>query len=479
MASVLVAWINERDAEASGPGSMSESRILRVVADEFYAHVYLLSAHKKTGRNFKKWLAGQVTASVEVDRVKVANIYDYAEVWDATLQALQDCRNHVNEDEIEWSFLLGADSAVMDAVMIHLANTQINAELLQWSRAEGNHVIDVNRDAFPLATRVELPPAPAEEPSEPELVTVFQASANLDLIEHHSAQMTAVHQHAHRLASMDVPILLTGEAGTGRELIARAIHKASRRNGAFVAVDCEALEPDEQADALFGPDGLLKQASGGTLLLDAVDHLAPSVQAWLHRAIRDGRAASVRQPLDVRIMATANGTAASLLAEGRLREDLFHAIAIGILHVPPLRERPEDVGPFIDRVLGRIEMELGHAQKLTPAALEFVLDQRWYGNNRELEATLRRAAVLTDHDIDVDHIRASLFVIQPDVDELPEGFDVQFALDETARNYLRQALALSDGNKTQAARRLGLNNYQTLSNWMRRLGLNDSDAGLP
>lgn len=468
MASVLVAWINERDAEASGPGTMSESRILRVVADEFYAHVYLLSTSKKTARGFKKWISGQTGTPTEVERIKVTNPLDYAEVWAATLAALQDCRKLVNEDEIEWSFLLGADSAVMDAVMVHLAHTDVPAELLQWSRSDGLQVIDVAAERFKAFTASAGTP-PANDPP----VTVFQAAANLDLIEHHSPLMAAVHEHARKLAKLDVPVLLTGEAGTGRELIARAIHKASKRQGPFVAVDCEALEREEQAEALFGADGLLKQAAGGTLLLDAVDHLAPSVQAWLHRAIRDGRAASVRAPLDVRVMATATGTPESLLREGRLREDLFQAIAIGLLHVPPLRERPEDIGPFVDQILGRIAHELGAARTLSPEARTFATTHRWVGNNRELEATLRRAAVVSDGEISLADIKTSMFHNPHARPEIPDEFDVQVALDALARDYVARALAQSAGNKTQAARLLGLNNYQTLSNWMRRLGVSE------
>ncbi|MEZ4458623.1 MAG: sigma 54-interacting transcriptional regulator [bacterium] len=458
MASVLVAWINDRDLEASGPSGMVESRILKVVADEFYAQVYLLSASKKAGRSFKKWLGALVTTPVEFERVKVNNPLDYAEVWETTLQALADCKQRLDEDEIEWSFLLGADSAVMDAVMIHAANTELSAELLQWSKADGLQVIDVARDRFPLAQNAESAPP----------VTAFQAAANLDVIEHHSPQMDAVHAHAQRLAALDVPVLLTGESGTGREMLARAIHKGSKRRGPFVAMDCEALEPDEQAEALFGAGGLIAQAKGGTLLLDALDHLAPSVQALLHRAIRDGRAASVREPLDVRIMATATGHPGTLLSEGRVREDLFHAIAIGMIHVPPLRDRPADVGPFIDRVLQRINDEMG-PRELSPEARELVANRPWLGNHRELEATLRRAAVLAEKVIEQHHIQQCVF--EGPSWELPPDFDVQAALDDVARGYLRRAMQLHDGNKTQAAKALGLNNYQTLTNWMRRLGV--------
>lgn len=439
---------------------MVDSRILRVVADEFYAQVYLLSASKKSGRAFKRWLGGLVATPVEFERVKINNTFDYAEVWETTTQALSDCKQKLDEDEIEWSFLLGADSAVMDAVMIHMAHTTVPAELLQWSKTDGLHVIDVVRETFPIQSDV-----PVSEP-----ITVFQAAANLDVIEHHSPQMKAIHEQASRLAALDVPVLLTGEAGTGRELLARAIHKASDRRGPFVAVDCEAMEPAEQADTLFGTQGLLKQARGGTLLLDAVDHLAHSVQALLHRAIRDGRAASVREPLDVRIMATAIGSPLEILTEGRVRDDLFHAIAVGLLHVPPLRDRPDDVEPFIDRVLQRIVEEVG-PRELTADARAMVIAHPWPGNHRELEATLRRAAVLTEEKIEPRHIQTSIF--EGPLQTLPREFDVQEALDDMARHYVIRAMALSDRNKTQAAKMLGLNNYQTLTNWMKRLGIND------
>jgi transcriptional regulator with PAS, ATPase and Fis domain len=468
MASVLVAWINDRDLEAAGPGGMVESRIRRVVAEEFYARVYLFSASKKTGRTFKKWLSSMVATPLEFERVKVDNLFDYQEVWESTLQALTDCQKHMDEDEIEWSFLLGGDSAVMDAVMIHLAHTEIPAELLQWSRSSGLQVIDVSQDHFPGSNQT---PAMAKgfEPA-----TVFNAAANLKIIEHCSPEMTRVHEQARRLAALDVPVLVTGETGTGRELLARAIHKASSRKGAFVAMDCEALEPDEQADALFGTTGLLRQASGGTLLLDSVDHLATSVQASLHRAVRDGQTTSIRGPVDVRLMATATCTPSQLLDSGKMREDFFHCIAIGLIHVPPLRKRPADLEPFVARVLVRITHEMKGERRLSEEARVMIGQKIWPGNHPELEATLRRAAVLTDHVIEVEHIEASIFEAGKIGLDLPDEFDIQKKLDDVARHYVTEALTLNDGNKTKASKMLGLNNYQTLTNWMRRLDVGES-----
>jgi len=447
---------------------MVESRIRRVVADEFYARVYLFSASKKTGRTVKKWLSSMVATPIEFERVRVINPYDYNEVWESTLQALTDCRQHMDEDEIEWSFLLGGDSAVMDAVMIHLAHTELQAELLQWSKSAGLQVIDVSQGHFPSSNQN---PAIAKgfEP-----VTVFNAAANLEVIEHGSPEMTRVHAQATRLAALDIPVLVTGETGTGRELLARAIHKASSRTGAFVAMDCESLEPDEQADALFGATGLLKQAAGGTLLLDSVDHLAGSVQALLHRAVRDGQTTSIRGPVDVRLMATATGTPSQILDSGKVREDFFHCIAIGLIHVPPLRQRPADLEPFVARVLVRITHEMKGERTLSEAAQAMIGQRTWPGNHPELEATLRRAAVLTDHVIDVEHLEASIFEAGEIRLDLPAEFDIQKKLDDVARHYVSEALTLNDGNKTKASKMLGLNNYQTLTNWMRRLDVGES-----
>jgi len=463
MASVLVAWINDQDLEAAGPGGMVASRIRRVVAEEFYARVYLFSTSKKSGRSFKKWLSTIVATPIEIERVKLLNSYDYQEVWESTLQALTDCRRHVDEDEIEWSFLLGGDSAVMDAVMIHLAHTEVPAELLQWSKSTGLQVIDVSRDRFP-EFGVGGVQTTAAEP-----VTVYHAAADLDVIEHSSPEMSQVYAQAKRLSALEVPVLLTGEPGTGREWLARAIHKASKRKGAFVALDCESLERDQQTDALFGATGLLKQASGGTLLLDSFDHLDESVQTLLRRAMRDGRAGTIQGQIDVRFIATAAGTPAEILASGRVREDLFQAIAIGLIHVPPLRNRPADMGPFVARFLVRISLEMKGERLLSDAARAMIEREVWPGNHQELEATLRRAAVLSEHVIEVEHIEASIFKNAQRHEDLSEGFDIQQKLDDVARHYVEEALSLSDGNKTKASKMLGLNNYQTLTNWMRRL----------
>ncbi len=463
MASVLVAWINDRDLEAAGPGGMVASRIRRVVEDEFYSRVYLFCSSKKSGRSYKKWLSSIVATPIEIERVKVLNPYDYQEVWESTLQALVDCRKHVDEDEIEWSFLLGGDSAVMDAVMIHLAHTQVPAELLQWSRANGLQVIDVSPNHFPMMNGS----TSAADIADP--VAVFHAAASFEVIEHTSPAMALVHDQARRLAELDVPVLLTGEPGTGRELLARAIHKASSRTGAFIAVDCESLEPENQTETLFGPAGLLKKAMGGTLLLNSLEHLTQSVQAMLHRALRDGHTAAIRGPLDVRLMATATGTPTEVLNSGNVHAGLFHAVAVGLLHIPPLRDRPTDLGPFVARVLNRISEEMNGERLLSKEAMALIEREIWPGNNQELEATLRRAAVMSDHLIDIEHLQKSIFRVAVHHDDLTDGFDIQQKLDEVARHYVEEALSLSDGNKTKASKMLGLNNYQTLTNWMRRL----------
>jgi len=173
-------------------------------------------------------------------------------------------------------------------------------------------------------------------------------------------------------------------------------------------------------------------------------------------------------------MATATGTPSQILDSGKVREDFFHCIAIGLIHVPPLRQRPADLEPFVARVLVRITHEMKGERTLSEAAQAMIGQRTWPGNHPELEATLRRAAVLTDHVIDVEHLEASIFEAGEIRLDLPAEFDIQKKLDDVARHYVSEALTLNDGNKTKASKMLGLNNYQTLTNWMRRLDVGES-----
>jgi two-component system, response regulator FlrC len=218
---------------------------------------------------------------------------------------------------------------------------------------------------------------------------------------------------AERLAASEIPVLIGGPTGTGKEVLSRFIHARSpRSNGPFVAVNCAAM-PEAMLEALlFGhkkgaftgateaSEGFFRAAHGGTLLLDEIAELPLGLQAKLLRALQEGEVvpigSTVPIPVDVRIIAAANRDLPAEVAEGRFRADLFYRLNVFPLHLQPLRERPEDLAPLA------FAMILRHAPKhrpvpwLSDAALAMLKLHVWPGNVRELENVVRRALLLSD-----------------------------------------------------------------------------------
>jgi transcriptional regulator with GAF, ATPase, and Fis domain len=297
----------------------------------------------------------------------------------------------------------------------------------------------------------------------------------------------AVLAHADRVAAAGSRVLVTGESGTGKELIARRIHAASARAaGPWVALNCAALGEGVLDSELFGHEkgaftgalrrkrGCFELADGGTLFLDEVGELAASTQAKLLRAIQDGRFFRVggEQPIDVdvRVVAATNRDLRALAATGAFREDLYYRLAVITLELPPLRARGDDVVALTETFLAAIAAELGRPPpRLTAAAWQRWRAYAWPGNVRELRNAVERLVVLAEldagYEIDVDALPAELQAVGP---RAPGSLAA--ALGELERERIAAALAGSGGNKSAAARALGISR-PTLDKKIREHGL--------
>jgi transcriptional regulator with PAS, ATPase and Fis domain len=217
-----------------------------------------------------------------------------------------------------------------------------------------------------------------------------------------------------RFARTDEPVLITGESGTGKELAARAIHDRSlRRDGPFLAVNCAAFPSTLVTSELFGYEkgaftgaaartkGQIEHANGGTLLLDEIGDMPVDLQGHLLRFLQDGSIVRVggREPIrvDARIVAATNVRLREAIAEGRFREDLYYRLNILALHLPPLRERREDIALLAEHALRAAAAHFGRdVSGFAPEALEALQRYDWPGNVRELMAVVRRAVVMGD-----------------------------------------------------------------------------------
>ena len=271
-----------------------------------------------------------------------------------------------------------------------------------------------------------------------------------------------------KVAATDISVMVTGETGTGKELIAREIHRRSpRKNGAFVAINCGAIPENLLESELFGHAkgaftgaiatriGRFQAANGGTLFLDEIGEMPPPLQVKLLRALQDRTVVKVGEnkpeAVDIRIVAATNKDLEEEMKAGRFREDLFYRINVVHLHLPPLRERGEDAVMLAKFFLGRAIRELSSKVKgFSPQALVAIKRFRWPGNIRQLENRIKKAVVLADKPL-----------ISPDDLELrPEQLEpilpIAEARDEWQKRYINEVLERNGGNRTKTAKDLGV-----------------------
>ena len=287
-----------------------------------------------------------------------------------------------------------------------------------------------------------------------------------------SKAMCEIFRLIDRVAQTAVPVLIQGETGTGKELIAKAIHyNSARRGGPFVSVNCAAIPPALLESELFGhargaftgavrdKKGLFEVASGGTLLLDEVGDMPPEMQAKLLRVLQEGTFRRVggqrERRVDVRVISATLHDLRSMASEKRFREDLLYRLNVVVLAVPPLRLRSEDIPDLVQHLLGRLDAaELGGSPpEVSPSALAALIRHSWPGNVRELQNELLRAAALSDGRVTRELLSPNLQRgAAPTVGS--ESLGAAVATAEKAA--ILRALEHVDGSVTRAARLLGI-----------------------
>jgi Nif-specific regulatory protein len=296
-----------------------------------------------------------------------------------------------------------------------------------------------------------------------------------------SPAMAKLRETIARVAPGPANVLVVGESGVGKELVALGLHRESPRcDGPLVIVNCAAIAPTLMESELFGHvkgafsgadrphPGFFEQADEGTVFLDEIGELSPECQAKLLRVLEGkgfrpvGGTADVR--VDVRIIAATNRDLEREVEEGDFREDLFYRLRIPI-RVPPLRDHAEDIPALVAHFLGRLCVEYRRPAKLTDAALRRLREYSWPGNVRQLRSVLETAVAMSDGDtVDADDLP-----LGPDrgrkAEELPT-----LNLEELEANAMRQALRHTEGNKAQAARLLGIHR-DTLMQKLRKYGI--------
>ncbi len=319
-----------------------------------------------------------------------------------------------------------------------------------------------------------------------------------------SAALLAVRKRAAEYARTDFPVLITGESGSGKELLAREIHRLSGRNGGpFLAQNCSCIPDTLLESELFGYEkgaftgalktnpGLFESANGGTVFLDEIGDMPLQLQARILRVLQDGEIKPIGnarpRKVNVRIISATNRDLQSEIVRENFREDLFYRLNVLPLHVPALRERPQDIPLLLDHFLSREALRLGTARKrFSEDALNFLLEYEWPGNVRELENFVKYIIVITPGEIVVREDLSNHFIRtvpcrleqKPPPDEGANGansagngsFFDGCSWEELERRYVLHLLEKNKWNITRAAKEAGVNR-STFDSRMKKLNI--------
>ncbi|WP_115557056.1 sigma-54-dependent transcriptional regulator [Xanthomonas campestris] len=316
--------------------------------------------------------------------------------------------------------------------------------------------------------------ADAPKPGAASLAPAEEADALIG----HSPAMRTVHKRIGLAAGAELPVLITGETGTGKELAARALHRASARaQRAFVAVNCAAIPLELMESELFGHRkgafsgatsdriGLIRQADGGTLFLDEIGDMPLPMQGKLLRFLQEGEVTPLggngAQKVDVRVLAATHRDLAAWASTGQFRSDLRYRLNVVPIELPPLRERGDDILLLATHFL---QSAGGAARALSPDAQRRVLDYPWPGNVRELRNVMQRCALLVrGHTIAAGDLDEALGeplpgdLLQPQPADAPTGTQsLPEAVAQLEKRMIQAALTQAQGNRAEAARQLGI-----------------------
>ena len=306
-----------------------------------------------------------------------------------------------------------------------------------------------------------------------------------------SGSMDTLFQVARKVAPYRTTVLIIGDSGTGKELMARGVHGVSRRRERpWIPVNCGGIPETLLESELFGykkgaftgadrdKKGLIEEANGGTIFLDEIGELPPSLQVKLLRFLQESEIRPVggakTKTVDVRVIAATAKNLEDEVRDGQFREDLYYRLNVMKIRIPPLKDRPEDIPVlaefFLEKFNARLQRQVRH---ISPAAMDRLFAHPWPGNVRELENVIERAMVLTEGDsLEAVHFpEPSVAGEDPaSVENICEGYSLKSAVQIVEAIQIRKALAATDGNRTQAARLLEISHPSLLTK-MKRYGV--------
>ncbi|MFC1695225.1 RNA repair transcriptional activator RtcR family protein [Pseudomonadota bacterium] len=500
MKSILISWVGNADIQAAslaGTEKYGAGPVVQALVSGEYDYVRLLLNYEDANAaTLKSWFKKHTTAEIDLLRVKLGDPTDFDAIYKAAIENIEACRD--KDLNARLTIHLSPGTPAMQSVWILLAKTRFDAILIQSSREHGVKLasipFDISAEYIPDLMRARGERL-AEKLGEKPLT-----SEGFESITYRSPIMKRLVERARKVALHSVPVLIEGESGTGKELLARSIHAASSRSDyQFVAINCGSMPANLVESQLFGHKkgaftdavadhkGFFETASGGTIFLDEVGELELAIQVKLLRVLQEKEfiPLGANNPIksNVRIISATNRSLITEVGKGSFREDLFFRLAVATLNLPPLRQREGDLKLMIDTLTKSVqsdmlELDEKHHKSFSAKAKNVFLNHDWPGNVRELQNTIARAVLWSDGtNIGEDDARDAILVANKgsaqDLMTLPldDGFNLQELLERIEQHYIQRALSESHWKKAVASRKLGMKNYQNLSNKMAKYRL--------
>jgi len=497
MRQILCSWIGDNDLKSLRTNEPHHGPIYGLLSSGYIddvRHVCLLGTRQKRTEKeaFTDFLQGRFDKEFSLFIHDFEDPTDFHSIYKAVRATTSEIQTK-EQTNVTWSFYISPGTSHMAAVWLLLGKTIYNAKILQayFDRDTGEQ--RVSEVDIPFSIDAEYIPRQIIEKQDLALLEKWTIIPEFVEIKQDSSVMKRILSKAYQVAVHDVPVFIYGETGTGKELLAQAIYKASTRSQKPMEVfNCSAVNKDLIHARLFGwskgawtgaqgeDEGLFVKNDSGTVFLDELGELDLATQSSLLRVLETGEVQRVgdgkTKKVDVRIIAATNRNIPDMVNKGAFREDLWHRLCVAYLELPPLRERGNDIKllaqVFIDDINNKFSRgdDRYVIKKLSSSAIRALQSHDWPGNVRELFHVLQRACLWeTESILEGRHIEEYLVLgSRTQRVEFSIPGNLEEYLNRIRRKYCTEAYERCHGNKSQAAEMLGYNNSQTFTNHLNK-----------
>jgi transcriptional regulator with PAS, ATPase and Fis domain len=495
---VLVSWLGSADLQLMKEDKSGALASIAFLPEKPFDKIIIMANDwEQDWAPYQHWLRGKLAKSnrpfnkVNIRKAPISGPTHYKSIAKYIQTVLID---EVSPKFDSIAINLSSGTGTMTVISVLVGKSLSNCDFYQSSKEQGTQLVEVPIDFkanYQAATDSLLHSVTT---SEPRVESAFAQMVT------HSAAMKQCIGKAKKLSRTELPALILGETGTGKERLAHAIHTESERGDKLLKIiNCGAIQENLIDSILFGHKrgaftgadsdrkGLFETADGGTVFLDEVGELSADAQVKLLRVLQEKEIIPVGSQIpvtvDVRIIAATHRNLIKMIDKGNFREDLYYRLAVGVLEIPALRERTEDMAELIGALMSEINSVAGKhlefdSKNISNKVIKFAQEQPWPGNIRELWNTLSRALLwsegvemtLNDFKNALQQRIESVTNEQPSL-ALGKSVDLSQILDSISKSYISKALELTGNNKSKASKMLGFANHQTLLNRMNKLGI--------